>query len=258
MHNGLTNSPKSKFKFNKKHLLAGVAAIAVIVIIFALIPSKSDKAVDHDVSVSAVNQAENANTGTDGYKINNENASTPVPQNQNSTASTSSLQTSTPTSVSDQLNSINAQLQSIQSALGHKAPGSLKDIKAQLNSVVYQIKDLISESNSDISQQIQDSSQTLQTELSGMKGQLTNIQQLSQPGSYIDASNLPFVVQFIDNVSGQNVVTVKYNNLLTPLSVGESLAGWTLINADYSSQYAVFQNTKDQLIKVNNNNAQGV
>jgi spore coat protein CotH len=131
-------------------------------------------------------------------------------------------------------------------------PSNVKQIKKTLNSVVYQIKSMISESDDGLSAQIQNSSQTLASELDGMKGQLTNIQQLSQPGSYIDPSNLPFTVQFIDNVSGQNVVTVSYNNLLTPLSVGESLAGWTLVSSDYASQYAVFQNSKDQLVKASN------
>ena len=264
---------------SRKYLLTGTAALAVSLVVFSLWPSSNHKAIDHHVSASAVNQVENSgqtvDSSTDGYAINGQNSVPAVTaaasavgssalQPAGATASIASASTlgtgalkpaGAPLGVTGQLSSINAQLQSIQATLtGDNSPTS-KQLKAEIYSVEYAVKDLISMSENNITQQIQSSSQTLQTELSGMKGQLTNIQQLSQPGSYIDPSNLPFTLQFIDSVSGQNVVTVSYNNLLTPLSVGEALAGWTLINADYGSQFAVFQNAKDQLVKVGTNNA---
>jgi len=256
-----TEQPKKKFKFTftKKHLLVGVSTVAVATAIVALLPSPK-----HDsqtASVTAVNQAEDANpvSSTDGYTITGAKTS---PSNNNNIggapdvngqSSTTGALVPQPTSASE-LDSISEQLQSIQSALNtNGSADNIKEIKTALGSVVSQVKDLVAESDSDISAEIQNSSQTLALQLNGMKGQLTNIQQLSQPGGYVSASNLPFTVQFIDNVAGQSVVTVNYNNLLTPISVGESLAGWTLSNADYASQTAVFQNSKDQLVKASVN-----
>lgn len=253
--NGL--SKKSiQFKWSKKHAVIGLVALLVALIFAFILPSH--KGVDHGVNASAVNQAEDSGSSSnmDGYNINTgaSTASLPVTAPGTSQSSAPNI-AAAPTGVADQLNAITTQLQTIQTSLNSSTPANIKEIKSQLNSVVYEIKDMIAASDSNISQQIQSSSQSLQTEMDGMKGQLTNIQQLSQPGAYIDPSNLPFTVQFIDAVSGQNVVTVRYNNLLTPLSVGESLAGWTLVSADYASQYAVFQNSKDQLVKAGNNSA---
>lgn len=281
-------APKKRLQVTRKHLLGGACAVAVATAIAVVVPS--GKASNHNASVAAANQAENVSPGSnaDGYTIttsnnatpsasasggvsanggtNNNNNGSPVSESSVITAENpqpasaiSSIATPPPSAALEgagQLNSISAQLQSIQDALNtNGADGSIKEIKGiktQLNSVLFQVKGMISESSDNVDQTIQSSSQALASQLSDMKGQLSNIQQLAQPGGYIDPSNLPFTVQFIDSVSGQNVVTVSYNNLLTPLSVGESLAGWTLTSADYASQYAVFQNAKDQLVKAGN------
>ena len=289
------NSPslKKQLKVSRKHLMVGACAVAVATAIVMVVPS--GKPANQNASVAAANQAENTSQANqaDGYKITTSNNTTPTAaasggvsansstynNNNGSTVSEgsvitaenpqpasaiSSIATPPPSAALEgagQLNSISAQLQSIQDALNtNGADGSVKEIKGiktQLNSVLFQVKGMILESSDNVDQTIQSSSQALASQLSDMKGQLSNIQQLSQPGGYIDPSNLPFTVQFIDSVSGQNVVTVSYNNLLTPLSVGESLAGWTLTSADYASQYAVFQNAKDQLVKAGNNAAIG-
>lgn len=253
--NGL--SKKSiQFKWSKKHAVIGLVALLMALIFAWILPSHRE--LDPGVNSSAVNQTENSglSSSTDGYNINSSAAATAgLSTTTTGVIQNSAGQNGAPSGIADQLNAITTQLQTIQASLNSSTPANVKEIKSQLNSVVYEIKDMIAASDSNISQQIQSSSQSLQTEMNGMKGQLTNIQQLSQPGSYIDPSNLPFTVQFIDAVSGQNVVTVRYNNLLTPLSVGESLAGWTLVSADYASQYAVFQNSKDQLVKAGNNSA---
>ncbi len=257
---------KPKFKPSKKHLAIGVGTVAVAAAIALVVPS--GKPGNQQASVAAANAAENTNpvsNNTDGYKITS-SASALQPNITTNGATSSTADNTTPgnsaptlqpasasptESINDQLGSIAAQISSMQNSLTNN-PSDVKVIKKTLSSVIYQIKNMISESDEGISDQIQNSAQTLASQLDGMKGQLTNIQQLSQPGGYIDPSNLPFTVQFIDNVSGQAVVTVSYNNLLTPVSVGESLAGWTLVNADYASQYAVFQNSKDQLVKASN------
>ena len=271
-------SPKKRLKVTRKHLMVGACAVAVATAIVMVVPS--GKPGNQNASVAVANQAENASN--DGYKIttgttptaaeagggvsasSTSNGSTvesssilAVPQPASAISSIATPPPSAALEGAGQLNSISAQLQSIQDALNtNGADGSIKEIKGiktQLNSVLFQVKGMISESSDNVDQTIQSSSQALASQLTDMKGQLSNIQQLSQPGGYIDPSNLPFAVQFIDSVSGQNVVTVSYNNLLTPLSTGESLAGWTLVSADYASQYAVFQNAKDQLVKAGNN-----
>lgn len=264
--------PESKkIRFSKKYLLAGVSTVAVATAIITLIPS-GHKPDSQTASVAAANLAENTNpvSSTDGYNITAASTTPTIVTNGTGSASAVDGQSSTTGSASqpqpasaspnpsmnDELSAIAAQIATMQNSLAAN-PNNVQLIRKQFYSLIYQMKNLISESDSDLSQEIQSSAQTLASQLNGMQSQLTNIQQLSQPGGYIDPSNLPFTIQFIDNVSGQPVVSVNYNSLLTPVSVGESLAGWTLVSADYASQYAVFQNSKDQLVKTGNNAASG-
>lgn len=250
-----------RFKFTKKQIILGLSAAAAALIIILMLTAKDSSTEGQAASsVVAVNQVEDGNPNpTDGYKITSgANASaqqnSPAVQAPDNVSAQAGLQpTPAVTGMSDQLNQISTQLQAIQDDLGTGDTNNIKEIKSELNSVIDQTKELITQFSNNFTQQFTNFSTTMGSQFAGMKDQLNVIQQLSQPGNYIDQSNLPFSVQNIDNVSGQAVVTVSYNKLLTPISVGESLAGWTLISADYASQCAVFQNSKAQLVKAGNN-----
>lgn len=259
MQNESENLTTKKFKFTKKQIIIGVSAAAAALIIILMLSTISGTP-SPSASVVAVNQAENANPNPgDGYKITTDVNATlrqvaAGSQTSNNVPTQSGSQPSSAViGMSDQLTQISTQLQTIQDDLGSGDTNNIKAIKTELNSVICQMKELITQFSDNFSQQLTNFSTSVGSQFAGVKDQLNVIQQLSQPGNYIDPSNLPFSVQNIDSVSGQPVVTVSYNKLLTPISVGESLAGWTLISADYASQCAVFQNSKAQLVKAGNN-----
>ncbi|MEO8964503.1 MAG: hypothetical protein ABI370_07520 [Gammaproteobacteria bacterium] len=67
---------------------------------------------------------------------------------------------------------------------------------------------------------------------------------------YLDASALPFRVISVDVIAGQYYVSVEYANHVSPLSVGDSLVGWRVVDADYDAGISEFTNEKNQFIKV--------
>ncbi len=67
---------------------------------------------------------------------------------------------------------------------------------------------------------------------------------------YLDVKNLPFKVISVDVISQQPFVSINYQNHITPLGIGDTIAGWQIVSADYDNAQAEFKNDKDQYIKV--------
>ncbi len=67
---------------------------------------------------------------------------------------------------------------------------------------------------------------------------------------YLDAKLLPFQVTSVDVISQQPFVSVNYNHQMMPLGVGDSLAGWKILNADYAAMEVEFENDQGQFVKV--------
>lgn len=68
---------------------------------------------------------------------------------------------------------------------------------------------------------------------------------------YVDSKALPFQVISVDVMSGQLFVSVDYKNQVTPLGIGDSLASWKIIDADYENVSVELANNQGQYIKIN-------
>jgi hypothetical protein len=68
---------------------------------------------------------------------------------------------------------------------------------------------------------------------------------------YLDTNILPFQVISVDVISQQPFVSIDYQHHVTPLGVGDTVAGWQITDADYASASVEFKNDKNQYIKVN-------
>ncbi len=88
----------------------------------------------------------------------------------------------------------------------------------------------------DLNDQISDLKKTVSTNIGGKE--------------YLEVNALPFHVISIDIISGQPYVSVDYENHISPLSVGDSLAGWKIESVDYDSYIVQFINEHNQYIKV--------
>jgi len=67
---------------------------------------------------------------------------------------------------------------------------------------------------------------------------------------YLDAKELPFKVISVDVISQQPYVSIDYQNHITPMGIGDTVAGWEIVSADYDNAVAEFKNSKDQYVKV--------
>jgi len=67
---------------------------------------------------------------------------------------------------------------------------------------------------------------------------------------YLDAKVLPFHVISIDVISQQPFVSIDYANHITPLAVGDTVAGWKITAADYDAAQVEFKNAQDQYVKI--------
>jgi hypothetical protein len=68
---------------------------------------------------------------------------------------------------------------------------------------------------------------------------------------YLEAKVLPFQVISIDVISQQPFVSVDYEHHVMPLGVGDSLAGWKIVSADYAAVEVELKNNQGQDVKVN-------
>ena len=67
---------------------------------------------------------------------------------------------------------------------------------------------------------------------------------------YLDASNLPFHVISIDVIGGEPYVSINYADHISPLGIGDLLVGWRVTSADSVQGMAVFENEKNQFVRI--------
>jgi ABC-type multidrug transport system fused ATPase/permease subunit len=98
-----------------------------------------------------------------------------------------------------------------------------------------------------LSIQISSMKDDVDTQMSELKKAVTDGAANKQ---YLDADVLPFHVVAVDVISGQRYVSVNYADHVTPLALGETLAGWRLTQADFDSYSCEFINEKNQYVHV--------
>jgi hypothetical protein len=152
-----------------------------------------------------------------------------------------------------ELNDLAVKLANIQQKLTSGNIVNLDPITQQLADLAKQSQDLAAKSNDLIKDQIETSTKELTAKLSVIKKQLTKLEDAQKHIRYLKPSNLPFTVIALDNIQQNNVVTIRYNHTTMPLTIGDYLAGWKLINADFANQKCEFVNQKGQHVVVDLN-----
>jgi ribosomal protein L10 len=108
----------------------------------------------------------------------------------------------------------------------------------------------------DIDQQLVAMQQTIVTMKTDMTAALKEFHTVSNNTTaneavQLDVKALPFIVQTLDVIAETPLVTVVLDHRQLPLTIGDSLAGWQLVKANYSQSIAIFQNDEHQLVTVN-------
>lgn len=156
--------------------------------------------------------------------------------------------------ISSQLNDIAIKLATIGHDISRKnAVVDLDPVRQEIMAVENQTRTLSAKSNDLISHQISASTSQLETKLADISGQLKRLEDEKKHIKFLEVSDLPFVVNQIDNIQQENVVTISYNHTTFPINIGGYIAGWKLISADFSTQKAEFVNAKKQHVVVDLN-----
>lgn len=150
--------------------------------------------------------------------------------------------------------SVSAQLNTVQRALNqlsyhNQNPENFNKTLSHINNNLSSLEKSVDQSakSSDINKI------TAQTEV--IKQNIDELKKLVAENDdgkeYLDAKALPFKVISVDVISEQPFVSINYQHHITPLGIGDTIAGWQIVSADYDMGEAEFKNSKDQYVKVN-------
>lgn len=150
----------------------------------------------------------------------------------------------------NRLQNIDSQLNQLTST--HYTPENFKTNIVNISSEIASLKSMLSSTVNkvdiqNVANQITSAKDELNTNILDIKKAVIDSSQSKQ---YISLKSLPFKVVSIDVISEKSFVSIEYDNHITPLLLGDSVAGWNLTSASYETGMAEFKNTKDQYIKL--------
>lgn len=154
------------------------------------------------------------------------------------------------TLILNELNDINKQLQPLSASSQHSNSfqTAFESIQSNLESLQKQFTDFIQTTNlQHVSSQLTNMNHDFNQQLLDLKNEVAGN---SGAKNYLDPHLLPFQVITVDVITGQVYVSINFDHHIMPLIIGDTLAGWTLINADFAPSRATFQNTQHQLIQI--------
>tara|TARA_R110002167_G_scaffold93474_7_gene250495 strand:- start:6278 stop:7120 length:843 start_codon:yes stop_codon:yes gene_type:complete len=164
----------------------------------------------------------------------------------------------TKTYLSEQLSVVSAKISSIQSKMNNqKTVVDLGPIKQQLQSVDKQVQEISKKSNQYISIAIKEQTKLLTAQLKDIKKEVNQLKPQADGRIKVALKSLPFKIVAIDNIQGDNIVSVTYDYRTVPLSLNDTLVGWKLAKVDFTHQTAEFTNNKKEYVSFDMNEVAG-
>jgi hypothetical protein len=155
--------------------------------------------------------------------------------------------------LSQQLEELSSQLSSINDKLSQNVVVDIDPIKQQIAQLSQQANQLTDQSNQYITAAIREQTSVLTHKMDGMQKQLDEMNPKNPQNQQLSVNDLPFEIVAIDNIQGNNIVTVRYDYQTTPLNKGDRFAGWKLVEVNFNNQLAQFMNNKHQYVNVDLN-----
>lgn len=167
----------------------------------------------------------------------------------------SKISVSVPTNnFSESLEDITKKLANLEEKLSSDgAVVNVQSIQSDIKSIQKKSEQLSEGSNEFIKAQIKKSNEELSAKIDGLSKELASLKAEKKQTKFLNVEDLPYQVISVDNIQQQNIVTVSYDNSVFPMDIGDYLASWKLISADFVSQKAEFVNKKNQHIVVDLN-----
>jgi seryl-tRNA synthetase len=154
----------------------------------------------------------------------------------------------------ESLEDISAKLANLETKLASGgAVVNLDSLRKEVQQIQKQSDQLVHRSNELIKKEIESSNQVLVEKLESISGELKKLQDEKKQTTFLKSRDLPFKVISVDNIQQHNIVTVSYDHTVFPMDVGDYLAEWKLISADFVQQKAEFSNKRDQHIVIDLN-----
>ncbi len=133
-------------------------------------------------------------------------------------------------------------------SVNSKYADKYKAITAGLDFLQHSIPELAKSSDiQKMSNQLASMKDDVDSQMFDLKKAVANSSDVKQ---YVNAKVLPFHVISIDVISQQPFVSIEYATHITPLAVGDTVAGWQITSADYDAAQVEFKNDHDQYVKV--------
>lgn len=148
-----------------------------------------------------------------------------------------------------ELNTIQSQLEVFSGNTNNqKQQSMLNTIQAELSALQQSMVALAKAS--DI-QKVSSQIASVKDDVDVKMGDIKQVMMSSSGGKhYLDARALPFRVIAVDVIAGLPYVSVDYSDHVSPLALGDTLAGWRVVAAYDEAGVAEFMNDKNQYVKV--------
>lgn len=149
-----------------------------------------------------------------------------------------------------QIDDINGQLQVLSAS-----PENSKEFQIALVNMVNDFSNVKRSINdlaktSDI-QKVSNQVALMKSDFDGQIGDLKkDVAASSDSKQFLDPKVLPFHVIAVDVISEQPFISIDYAHHITPLAVGDSIAGWRIVAADYDAAEVELENNQNQYVKV--------
>lgn len=152
-------------------------------------------------------------------------------------------------SFNNSLTDITLKLNSIEAEL-LKPAASLAPIQEQISALAQETEAFNIESKELLGKMFDFATKDLKDKLSNIENELAELKEKQKKAVFVKVENLPFNVLHIDNIQGNNITTIRYNNTIFPLTEGDYLAGWKLVRSGFNEQETEFINEKDEHVLV--------
>jgi len=152
---------------------------------------------------------------------------------------------------SKDLNLISQQVMDLTDQLNQQhSVVEIDAVKSSLEKIATQIQGMKDANSDSLAQLMKNQSAEMNQKLDVLQAGVSALQAAEKKIVFLPEKELPFLVESVDLIQQQPVVTVRYDYKSQPLDVGYSLAGWELVRANFSKQSAEFRNHKDQHILI--------
>lgn len=167
-----------------------------------------------------------------------------------SVANLANIENKQTTVILRQLDDMNGQLQQLSASPENSKEfqTALVNMVSDLSSIKKSVNDLAKTSDiQKVSNQIITMKTDVDSQMDDLKKELA---ESSNSKQFLDPKVLPFHVISIDVLSEQPFISIDYAHHITPFAVGDSIAGWRIVAADYSAAAVEFKNDHNQYVKV--------